>query len=115
MVNFTSETEMKQKNEVENLLSLIFQSGGKVEVKDDQLLVGPVSLAKRFGDQIKRLKPEIMKALGHTHCPVCGSKLIVETEHRERLSDGKRETGEATYCPMRGHFDKWEIEKGEGK
>lgn len=102
---------MKQKNELENLLSLLIQDA-RTAVKDGRLLI-PSEIAKRWGDQIRKHKPEILLALGF--CPECGAKLIVEIEHRTRLSDGKRETGEATYCPMRGHYDKWEIEEGEGK
>lgn len=93
------------KNEVENLLSLIFQSGGQVMVKDGQLLVGPPELAKKFGDQIRKLKPEILLALGH--CLVCTEKLISKVEETER-SGGKR-TGLHIHCLTLGHYDKWEF------
>ena len=82
-------------------------------VKDGQLLVGPGKIARRFGDQIKRLKPEILLALGH--CPICSGNLVVQVEGRERLSDGKRETGRHLFCMERGHEDNWEFEEGEGK
>jgi len=93
---------MKQQNEVEKLLSLIFQSGGQVMVKDGQLLVGPAQVAKKFGDQIKRLKPEIMIALGH--CPICVGELIVKIEE---TSTGK--IGRHLHCLTTGHEDKWEF------
>jgi hypothetical protein len=99
-------------SETENLLSLIFQSGGTVQVSNGQLLVGPVALAQRFGDQIRRLKPEILLALGH--CPICASKLIVKMENRQQLSDEKSQRGVVTYCPMKGHYNKWQV-TGEGK
>jgi hypothetical protein len=100
-------------NEAETLLSLIYQADGQVKVESGQLLIGPVTLAKKFSDQIRKLKPEILVSLGH--CPICAGKLIVEMESRQRLSDEKGQRGVATYCPMRGHFDKWEIREGEGK
>ncbi len=92
---------MKQP-ETENLLALIFQSGGQVMVKDGQLLVGPAQVARRFGDQIKRLKPEILIALGH--CPICAGELVSKIEE---TSTGK--TGRHAYCPTLGHEDKWEF------
>jgi hypothetical protein len=100
---------MKQQNEVENLLALIFQSGGEVVVKDGQLWVAPVEIAKRFGDQIRKLKPEILIALGH--CPVCARELIVKVEDIEPYS-GK--TGQHFYCPeiasqSYGHYDSWKF------
>src|SRR5262245_2965999 len=66
-----------QSGEVEELISLICQ-GGRLEVKDGQLWVAPVEVARRFGDQIRRLKPEILLALGH--CPKCGRELTVKIE-----------------------------------
>ncbi len=104
---------MKQQNEVEKLLSLIFQSGGQVMVKDDQLLVGPAELARRFGDQIKRLKPEIMIAFDH--CPVCNHELAIRVEELPFISSRAEEnimtrrTGRHTYCFFPWHYDKWEF------
>lgn len=92
------------KNEVEKLLSLIFQSGGQVMVKDGQLWVGPPELARTFGDQIKRLKPEILIALGC--CLVCGRELTVKVEE---TSWGK--IRRHTFCSGETpwHFDKWKF------
>jgi len=96
---------MKQENEVEKLLSLIFQSRGQVEVKDGQLWVAPVELARKFGDQIRRLKPEILLALGH--CPNCAKELVVKVEEAS-----SRNSGRHAYCPQialegYGHYDSW--------
>jgi hypothetical protein len=87
-------------SETENLLSLIFQSGGTVKVENGKLLVGPVSLAQKFGDQIRRLKPEILLALGH--CPECGEKLVFEV-----TEDHYGKTGSHAHCSNVGHFDQW--------
>jgi hypothetical protein len=100
---------MKQENEVEKLLSLIFQSRGEVAVKDGQLWVAPVEIARKFGDQIRKLKPEILLTLGH--CPVCAGELIVKIEDIEAYS-GK--TGQHSHCPQiasegYGHFDSWKF------
>ena len=103
---------MKQRNEVENLLALIFQSGGQVIVKDGQLLVGPKGIARRFGDQIRRLKPDLIQALGHTHCPVCGRELVIESGQLSIKNWAeKSKTGEHSCCPdsSKKHFDKWEF------
>ncbi len=100
-------------NEVENLLSLIFQSGGQVMVKDGQLLVGPVALAQKFGDQIKRLKPEIMIAFGH--CPVCNYELALRVEELPFISSRAEEnivtrrTGRHIYCFFPWHYDSWKF------
>ncbi len=97
---------MKQQNEIEKLLSLIFQSGGQVMVKDGQLLVGPAQVAQRFGDQIKRLKPEILIALGH--CPICAGELVGKIE-----KDFWGRDEHHLYCsgsqPYRHHYDSWKF------
>ena len=94
---------MKQQNEVEKLLSLIFQSRGQIEVKDGQLWVGPVEIARRFGEQIKKLKPEILLALGH--CPTCARELIVE--NREGPTG---HTGRHAHCSGQIlHYDSWKF------
>lgn len=97
---------MKQQNEVENLLSLIFQSRGEVAVKDGQLLVAPVEIARKFGDQIRRLKPEILIALGH--CPVCAKELVSKVE-----KDFWGRDEHHMYCsgsePYHHHFDNWQF------
>jgi hypothetical protein len=87
-------------SETDNLLSLIFQSDGTVKVENGQLLIGPVALAQRFGDQIRRLKPEILIALGC--CPICAEKLIVEVGE-----DHQKKTGRHAHCGQVGHFDQW--------
>lgn len=105
--------QMKQQNEVENLLSLIFQSGGQVMVKDGQLLVGPPELAQKFGDQIRRLKPEILIAFNH--CPKCGYELSIKIEDlpwgssRAEENIVTRRTGRHAYCFFPWHYDKWEF------
>jgi hypothetical protein len=95
---------MKQENEVENLLSLIFQSRGEVAVKDGQLWVAPVEIARRFGDQIRKLKREILIALGH--CPVCARELIVKVEEAS-----SEKTGRHAYCSGQEilHYDSWKF------
>lgn len=93
-----------QQNEVEKLLSLIFQSGGQVMVKDGQLLVGPGDVARRFGEQIRRLKPEILIALGH--CPICSRELVVKVE-----KGSSERTGQHRYCSGQEilHYDGWKF------
>jgi hypothetical protein len=100
---------MKQQNEVENLLSLIFQSRGQVAVKDGQLWVAPVEIARKFGDQIRKLKPEILLAFGH--CPVCARELVSKIEDRERIDGAGKQTKHHLYCsgPDLQHFDKWQF------
>jgi len=99
---------MKQ-SETENLLALIFQSGGQVMVEDNQLLVGPPSIAGRFGDQIRKLKPEILLSLGH--CPVCAGSLTVEVRVIESATENSMagRTGRHVYCIAPRHLDKWEF------
>ncbi len=84
-------------------------------VKDGQLLVGPKEVARRFGDQIRRLKPEILLALGHTLCPVCGRKLMIESGEFPVKVWEQIKTGGQLFCPEPRHFNKWEFEEGEGK
>jgi len=101
---------MKQvkQSETEKLLALIFQAGAQVEAKstDGQpvLLIGPPEIARRFGDQIRQLKSQILKALGH--CPKCGRELNIKIEES---STGK--SGRHSYCSgdTPWHFDRWEF------
>lgn len=93
--------------ETEKLLSLIYQASGQIKIEDGQLLVFPPSIAQRFGDQIRRLKPEILLALGH--CPGCGQVLTVKIEERTNLSDGRKRTLTHKYCSTAGHYDRWAI------
>src|SRR5262245_5276702 len=98
---------MKQSNgqstEVEKLISLIFQ-GGRIEIKDGQLWVAPVEIARRFSDQIKRLKSDLLLALGH--CPKCGRELASKVEkdlfghERHHLFCSGSESG---------HYDNWRL------
>lgn len=94
--------------ELNNLLSLLFQDARTV-VKDGRLLVPP-EIAKRFGDQIKKFKPEILLALGH--CPICGRELVVEVGQAWITDqEGKTKVGTHSCCPdlEQKHFDKWEF------
>lgn len=93
--------------ELNNLLSLLFQDARTV-VKDGRLLVPP-EIAKRFGDQIRKHKPEIMIALGF--CPECGGSLTVEVRVIERAVENATtgKTGRHSYCVAPRHFDKWEF------
>lgn len=86
--------------ELNNLLSLIFQDG-RTTVVDGRLLV-PSEIAKRFGDQIRRFKPQIMVAFGC--CPQCGGELVFKVEE-----SWLGHTGRHLYCPTVGHEDKWEF------
>lgn len=96
-------------SEVEKLLSLFYQAGGQIKVENQQLFVSPPEIAKRFGEQIKKLKPEILLTLGH--CPTCARELVVKIEDIEAYS-GK--TGRHSYCPNialehYGHYDSWKF------
>lgn len=91
-------------NEVKNLLSLIWQ-GGEVRVEGGHLLVSPPSLAAKFADQIRRLKPEILLALGH--CPKCGAELIVKIETNHIFPD-RDVPRRHVWCQAGIHYDKWE-------
>jgi hypothetical protein len=88
-------------NEVEKLLSLIYQ-GGQIKVENGQLLVAPVEIARKFGDQIRRLKPEILLALGH--CPICAKELVNKIE-----KDFFEKTGRHAYCSESQHYDSWKF------
>lgn len=91
--------------EVEKLLSLFYQAGGQIKVENQQLFVAPVEIAGRFKDQIIKLKPEILIALGH--CPICSRELVVKVE--EEIYSGK--TMSHSYCSGSepGHYDKWQV------
>jgi hypothetical protein len=89
--------------DVEKLISLICQ-GGQIAVRDGFLMVTPPAIAARFADQIRRLKPDILLALGY--CPVCAAELVVKMEE---ASWGK--TGRHSYCSGQtaGHYDDWKF------
>lgn len=93
--------------ELNNLLALIFQDARTV-VKDGRLMIPP-EIAKRFGDRIRKFKPEILLALGH--CPECGGSLTVEVgmigPATENSTTGR--TGMHSYCVAPRHFDRWEF------
>jgi hypothetical protein len=94
--------------EVEKLLSLIYQ-GGQIKIEGGQLFVSPPEIARKLGDQIRKLKPEILIALGH--CPNCARELVVKIEDIEPYS-GK--TGRHDYCPEvasqgYSHYDDWKF------
>lgn len=91
--------------ELNNLLSLIFQDG-RTKIENGSLLVPP-EIAKRYGDQIRRFKPEILLALGY--CPVCAKKLVVKIELIKPLN--REKTGRHSCCPdlEQKHFDKWDF------
>lgn len=59
--------------EVQNLLTLLFQAGGVVRVANGHLLVSPPELAEQCRAQITRLKGEILFAMDY--CPVCVTPL----------------------------------------
>jgi hypothetical protein len=89
--------------EIEKLLSAICQ-GGQIKVENGQLLVAPVEIARKFGDQIRKLKPEILIALGH--CPVCARELVVKVEG---MFNGKLR--QHLYCSGQEilHYDSWKF------
>lgn len=89
--------------EVEKLLSLICQ-GGEIKVAGGQLLVSPPAIAQKYGEQIRKLKPKILLALGH--CPKCATELITKIEPLPLLSETMRNH---SYCPNAGHYDKWKV------
>jgi hypothetical protein len=91
------------KKDVEKLISLICQ-GGEIAVRDGFLMVTPPAIANKFGDQIRKLKPEILLALGH--CPVCAAELVVKVEE-----SGIGKTGRHSYCSGQtpGHYDAWKF------
>jgi hypothetical protein len=88
--------------EVEKLLSLIYQ-GGQIKIENSQLFVSPPEIARKFGEQIKKLKPEILIAFGH--CPVCGRELTVKIEEL------REKRGRHSYCSGSEpwHYDNWEF------
>jgi hypothetical protein len=94
--------QMKQTNETENLLSLIYQSGARLEVKNGLLWVDPQTVAQQFGDQIRRLKPEIVLAFGY--CPVCLGELTVKVE-----KTSSEKTGRHAHCQQPLHYDDWKF------
>lgn len=93
--------------ETQNLLSLLYQAGAELQIKDGLLLVGPPAIAQKFGERIKRLKPEIMLALGH--CPKCGEELIGEKVRRLDREGKRVGKGVFIHCQNRDHYEEWEI------
>jgi hypothetical protein len=89
--------------EVEKLLSTICQ-GGQIKIEGGHLFVSPPEIARKFGDQIKRLKPEILIALGH--CPVCTRELVVKVEEAS-----SEKTARHAYCSGQEilHYDSWKF------
>lgn len=97
----------KQESDVEKLLSNLFQAGAELRVEDGFLLVGPPDLAQRFGEEIRRLKAEILLALGH--CPICAGEL------RAEIGELQGKSGRHINCSREvGHFDKWNFSVIEG-
>jgi hypothetical protein len=96
--------------EVEKLLSLFYQAGGQIKVENQQLFVAPAKIAQRFGEQIKKLKPEILLALGH--CPVCVGRLTVKIEVIQPASKNATtgKTGRHAHCGLSPwHYDSWKF------
>ena len=89
--------------EVEKLLSTICQ-GGQIKIEGGQLFVSPPEIARRFGDQIRKLKPEILIAL--SHCPVCAKELVVKIEEASSGHSGRH-----AYCSGQEilHYDSWKF------
>lgn len=79
----------QQPNQIENLLSLIFQAGGTIRHESGILLVSPRSIAVRFSDQIRAHKQDLIKMLKQTEleqirsgvCPACKDKLDLQGKH----------------------------------
>jgi hypothetical protein len=78
-----------QPDPIQNLLSLIFQSGGTIRHESGMLLVSPKTVALRFSEQIRTHKPELIKVLKQAEletiregtCPICKDKLDLQGKH----------------------------------
>lgn len=93
--------------EIEKLLSLIYQAGGQVMAKDGHLFVTPPAIAQRFGEQIKKFKPEILLSLGH--CPTCAGELIGEKVRRLDREGKRIREGVFIHCQNRDHYEMWDV------
>lgn len=95
--------------EIEKLFSLFYQAGGQIKIEGGQLFVSPPEIAKRFGDQIKKLKREILIAFDH--CPVCAGSLTVKIEVIQPASKNATtgRTGRHAYCVAPQHYDSWKF------
>ena len=87
--------------ELDNLLFTILR-GGQIKIENGQLLVAPVEIARRFGDQIRKFKTEILIAYGH--CPVCAGELTVKIE-----KDQTGRLGRHAYCVQVEHYNDWQF------